>query len=329
MEDWLDEFAAPTTESEEPEENEDKKEEVRFDEFFANFGHFFKYAMIENFAAKSELPKFLLFHTTKEGKQPRALKQYKADVAEGQKSVFFIAADNLAEAENNPALVKFRELGVEVLLLTSPLDESALAQANYEGLSFVDITKESASLDFLPAQKDAEERLRKREEDKEFEQLFAFLKECDVSGKTFKVRLSARLAANTPFLFSASDFGQSAHMQKVLRAHNLSGKQDPQAMFGGLRVLDVNADHPAVKKLDALVRKNKKDPEVRRMAKLLLDAAAVASGYELLDKKEFTDYFLAKASTQLLNTEVEELVEEGEKKEEKETVVNGEDETDL
>ena len=68
--------------------------------------------------------------------------------AEGQKHVWFVTADSLAAARSSPHLEIFRKSGIEVLLLTDPIDEWVVGHlGEFEGMEFRDIRRGELDLE--------------------------------------------------------------------------------------------------------------------------------------------------------------------------------------
>lgn len=84
---------------------------------------------------------------------------------EGQKKIYFMAADNLAAAKEAPFVEKLVKRDYEVLYFVEPMDElCTLNMAKYKDLEFLDVTKEDLELEDdeadKEAQKEASEKLK-------------------------------------------------------------------------------------------------------------------------------------------------------------------------
>lgn len=77
---------------------------------------------------------------------------------EGQKNIFYLAADNLDAARQAPFVEKLLKQGYEVLYFVEPIDElTAVNLSKFKDLDFLDVTKEDLELD---GEEDDEESLK-------------------------------------------------------------------------------------------------------------------------------------------------------------------------
>ncbi|TGS34755.1 molecular chaperone HtpG, partial [bacterium M00.F.Ca.ET.180.01.1.1] len=87
-----------------------------------NFGVVLKEGLYEDYERREQLLKLARFRSTTSGEGGRSLADYVGAMKEGQKAIFFMAGDDRARLEASPQLEGFRARGIEVLLLTDPVD---------------------------------------------------------------------------------------------------------------------------------------------------------------------------------------------------------------
>ena len=110
---------------------------------------------------------------------------------------------------------------------------------------------------------------KKEEKTKDLNSLFEFIKN-HLHEKIKEVRPSMRLKDSVACL--SSDEGEmSAYMEKIMKA---TGQDAPDAK----RVLELNADHPAILKMKEMFEANKKDPKLQDYSQLLFDMAVIGEG---------------------------------------------------
>ncbi|GBF98644.1 endoplasmin, partial [Raphidocelis subcapitata] len=97
------------------------------------------------------------------------------------------------------------------------------------------------------------------------------------------VKLSARLAS-TPCVVVAGRFGQTANMERIMRAQAL-GDGAAAAAARAQRALEINPRHPLIKALLARVESDADDATAAESAALLFETALLESGYALDDPK--------------------------------------------
>jgi molecular chaperone HtpG len=79
----------------------------------------------------------------------------------------------------------------------------------------------------------------------------------------------------------SSDEGEmSAYMEKIMKA---TGQDAPDAK----RVLELNADHPAILKMKGMFEANKKDPKLQDYSQLLFDMAVIGEGGKIDNPSRF------------------------------------------
>merc|ERR1711904_175627 len=160
-------------------------------------------------------------------------------------------------------------------------------------------------------------------------------------GSGFKidgVTLSKRLV-NSPCVVVTSQFGYSAHQEKIMRAQAFQNKDQIQ-MMAGRKTLEINGNHPVVYDLLQKVKDNKEDPKAMDTAGTLFQTAMIESGYEISDPSDLATRVYKLMSQQLgvapdepvkeielpeeESSEEEEGESEGEEKEEKKGESEGE-----
>jgi molecular chaperone HtpG len=179
---------------------------------------------------------------------------------EGQEAIYYITADTLAAARNSPQLEVFKKKGIEVLLMTDRVDEWALNYLNdFDGTPLQSVAKGAVDLGKL---QDEAEKKAAEEAAEAFKPLLAKLKEA-LKDKAEDVRVTTRLV-DSPACLVVQDHGMSTQLARMLKQ---AGQSAPDVK----PVLEVNAEHPLVKKLDGSVHFND-------LAHILFDQALLAEG---------------------------------------------------
>ncbi|WP_353139858.1 molecular chaperone HtpG [Limnohabitans sp.] len=241
---------------------EDKSKQGKYSQFYAEFGAVLKEGLGEDFANKDKLAKLLRFASTSTDTVSVSFADYKARMKEGQEAIYYITADTMAAAKNSPQLEVFCKKGIEVLLMTDRVDEWALNFVQeFDGTPMQSVAKGAVDLGSL--QDDAE---KKAAEDaaETFKPVLAMLKEA-LKDKAEDVRVTTRLV-DSPACLVVQDHGMSMQLARMLKQ---AGQQAPDMK----PVLEVNADHPLVKKLSADA-----NPHFNDLAHILFDQALLAEG---------------------------------------------------
>ena len=243
--------------------DEDKQDAGKFSKFYADFGAVLKEGLGEDFANKDKIAKLLRFASSTTDSVSVGFADYKARMKEGQEAIFYITADSLAAAKNSPQLEVFRKKGIEVLLMSDRVDEWALGFLNeFDGTPLQSVAKGAFDLGKL---QDEEEKKATGEAAETFKPLLAKLKEA-LKDKAEDVRVTSRLV-DSPACLVVKDDGMSLQLARMLKQ---AGQSAPESK----PILEVNPEHPLVKKLDT--------PEgqihFHDLAHIVFDQALLAEG---------------------------------------------------
>ncbi|KQP12713.1 molecular chaperone HtpG [Pseudorhodoferax sp. Leaf267] len=235
-------------------------ESDKYARFYAEFGSVLKEGLGEDFANRERLAKLLRFASTQSDAVTVSFADYKSRMKEGQEAIYYITADSLAAAKNSPQLEVFKKKGIEVLLMTDRVDEWALNYLNeFDGTPLQSVAKGAVDLGKL---QDEDEKKAAEEAAETFKPLLAKLKEA-LKDKAEDVRVTTRLV-DSPACLVVQDHGMSTQLARMLKQ---AGQQAPEVK----PVLEVNAEHPLVKKLEGSVH-------FHDLAHILFDQALLAEG---------------------------------------------------
>eukprot|EP00475_Leptophrys_vorax_P026052 TRINITY_DN3650_c0_g2_i1.p1 TRINITY_DN3650_c0_g2~~TRINITY_DN3650_c0_g2_i1.p1 ORF type:complete len:801 (-),score=87.61 TRINITY_DN3650_c0_g2_i1:173-2542(-) len=249
--------------------------------FWQAFGRNLKLGCIEDTANHKRLAPLLRFFSSKSEDELISLDDYVSRMKPDQKTIYYIAADNVKSARSAPFLERLVQKDLEVLFLVEPVDEVAVTTLqSYQEKTFVDISKEDLDLG-----SDGEEDAAKAKEvEKEYQPLCDWMKGV-LGEKVAKVQVSQRIATS-PCVLVAGKFGWSANMERIMKAQTMG---DPQQMefMRGRRILEVNADHPIIKDLKAQSAVSPSNTQTRQMVDLLYETAHISSGFPPENPAEF------------------------------------------
>jgi molecular chaperone HtpG len=244
----------------EKDENATPEDKAKFAKFYREFGAVLKEGLGEDFANRDRLGKLLRFASTQSDAPSVALADYKARMKEGQEAIYYITAETLAAAKNSPQLEIFRKKGIEVLLMTDRVDEWALNYlSEFDGTPLQSVAKGAVDLGKLL---DEGEKKAAEEAAEAFKPVLARLKEV-LKDKAEDVRITTRLV-DSPACLVVTDSGMSMQLARMLKQ---AGQKIPEVK----PVLEVNAEHPLVKKLEG-------SDHFDDLAHILFDQALLAEG---------------------------------------------------
>ena len=184
---------------------------------------------------------------------------------EGQEAIYVITADTLAAAKSSPQLEIFRKKGIEVLLLVDRVDEWLLAHLyEFDGKPLQSVAKGAVDLGKL---EDEAEKKHAEEAAAAFKPVLDRLKEA-LKDRAKDVRVTTRLV-DSPACLVVEEGDMSGHLARLLKQ---AGQAAPKAQ----PILEVNAEHALVKRLDG-------NAHFDDLANILFDQALLAEGGQLDD----------------------------------------------
>ena len=239
---------------------DDKAKEGKYSRFYSEFGAVLKEGLGEDMGNKERIAKLLRFASTTHDGLNTSFADYKARMKEGQDAIYYITADTLAAAKSSPQLEVFKKKGIEVLLMTDRVDEWALNfLQDFDGTPLQSVAKGAVDLGKL---QNEEEKKAAEEAAEAFKPVLAQLKEA-LKDRADDVRATSRLV-DSPACLVVSDSGMSLQLARLLKQ---AGQPAPESK----PVLEVNPEHPLVKKLDGSVH-------FHDLAQILFDQAVLAEG---------------------------------------------------
>ena len=239
---------------------EQARDAGKYATFWREFGAVLKEGLGEDHANRERIAKLLRYASTTSDAATVSLADYKARMKEGQKAIYYITADTLAAAKNSPQLEVFKKKGIEVLLMTDRVDEWSLSYLReFDGTPLQSVAKGAVDLGDL---QDEAEKKAAEEAAESVKHLLDKLKEA-LKEQVEDVRVTTRLV-DSPACLVVKDAGMSMQLARML-------KQAGQRVPDSKPVLEINAEHPLVKKLDG-------HAHFDDLAHILFDQALLAEG---------------------------------------------------
>ena len=240
--------------------SEEAADQEKFKTFYAEFGSVLKEGLGEDFTNRDRILKLLRFATSSNDEVGTSLADYKAAMKEGQKAIYYITAESLAAAKNSPQLELFKKKGIDVLLMTERVDEWAMEFVHeFDSTPLQNVSKGAVDLGDL---QDAEEKKALEAAAEQFkpvvEKLSSTLKD-----KTKEVRVTTRLV-DSPACLVTAEGELSPQLIRML-------KQAGQPVPDSKPVLEINPEHPLVKKLEGA-------EQFDDLANVIFDQALIAEG---------------------------------------------------
>ena len=236
--------------------------------FWKEFGMVIKEGVVEDFANKEKISNLLRFASTSNDteEQTVSLKDYVGRMNKDQKNIYYVTADNYAAAKGSPHLEIFKEKNIEVLLLSDRVDEWLVANfGEFEEMSLKSIAK--GDLEDLDSKED---KKKKEKTVKDYEKVITKVQKI-LENQVKEVKVSSRLS-ESPSCLVADENEMGGNMERIMKS---MGQDIPDTK----PILEINPEHPLVKKLKTKVDKD--------LVKVLFDQAVLSEGGQIKEPAEF------------------------------------------
>ena len=242
--------------------------------FWKNFGMAFKEGIYEDPANRVEIAELSRFYSTNSTEKLTSLDEYISRVNEGQTNIYYITGDDVPTLRNNPQLEAFKEKGLEVLLLTDPIDEFWVQTlTNFKGYPLKHVSQADVDLKF--------ERKEPKADEGSLKKLTDFMAEL-FKNEVGKVVATEKLT-KSPVSLTVENGQMSIHLERLMRNHQ------QQTAFASSRILEVNPYHPLIIKLADSMFNDSERQTVEEVCRLLLDQAKISEGEAISDSSFFSE----------------------------------------
>jgi molecular chaperone HtpG len=262
-----------------------EKKPEEYATFWENFGAVLKEGLYEDFEHREALLALTRFHSTSEDGLVD-LPGYIERMKDGQEAIYYITGDEMETLAKSPQLEGFRARGVEVLLMTDPVDEFWVPSVGeFDGKALKSATRAGADLSGIGKDKAAgdDEDTKESDDDKPetpagVDALIAMVK-LELGEAVKDVRVSDRLT-DSPVCLVSDEGDIDIRLARLLKAN----QQLDETIT---RVLEVNPTHPLVTALAGIVGDDGAGTKLGDAAWLLLDQARILEGETLPDPTAF------------------------------------------
>ena len=252
------------------------KEAETYDKVWAAFGPVLKEGLYEDHERRGALLGLARFSTTA-GDKLRSLKEYVADLKPNQTEIYYLVGDSIDRLKSNPKLEAARARGVEVLLLTDPIDAFwTMMPQEFEGKPLKSLSQGDVDFGLVPLLDTAENKAEQKSAPEDDQATLTAVKDA-LGDKVSEVRASQRLTESASCLVASAQ-GRDRELERML------ARQDRGS--GAKPILELNMGHELVRALGA-ARTAGHPEDVTDLANLLLDQAHILDGEVPSDPSAF------------------------------------------
>jgi molecular chaperone HtpG len=238
-----------------------EKEPDAFNKIWDAFGPVIKEGIYEDFERREKLLALSRFSTT--AGEKRSLKQYVADFKPNQTEIYFLAGDSIERLKSNPRLEAAAARGIEVLLLTDPVDAFWTSmRLDYDGKPLRSLSQGDINFDLIPL---VEEHKDEAEPAADEAATIAIIK-ASLGDRVSDVKASTRLTTSASCLVAGSH-GPDLELERILSQQARGARTRP--------ILEINLRHPLVA---AIANKGGDAKVADDLSLLLLEQAQILDG---------------------------------------------------
>lgn len=240
-----------------------EKDPENFAKIWDAFGAVLKEGIYEDFERREKLLALSRFTTTSGEK--RSLKQVIADFKPNQTEIYYLVGDSIERLKSNPRLEAATARGIEVLLLSDPVDAFWTSMpSEFEGKPLKSLSQGDLNLDLIPRVDEADEA--KKDEPAADEAATIAVIKAALGERVSDVKASTRLTSSASCLVADSQ-GPSRELERILSQQNRGMRTKP--------ILEINLRHPMV---TAITKAQAGSKAVDDLSLLLLEQAQILDG---------------------------------------------------
>ena len=242
-----------------------KEQPEKFRTFYKAFGPIIKIGLNTDYTNREKLIELLRFESTKtvDGEYV-TLKEYSERMGADQKEVYYHSGTSKAQLLAHPNLEYFQDMGIEVLLLSDPVDVFVIPSIHeYDKKPLKSIEK--ADIDFSKQKKESAEPLA--------ENLLAPVLQLfrETLGEGIEDVIESHRLVNSPVTLVSGKDGLDSQIEKMM-------KMMQSDMPAAKRILEVNTSHPIIRNLSGMILADASNPLIKTAMKQLYEGALLLEG---------------------------------------------------
>jgi molecular chaperone HtpG len=256
-----------------------EKEPENYLEFWNNFGAVIKEGLCESLPAdeKEKLLEICLFRSALHDKQI-SLGEYITNMKEGQENIFYLSGDSIEKVKNSPQLEGFLKHGIDVLLFVDTVDDFWVNVIHsYKEKEMKSVTRSGIDMEKILKQKNEETKAEEVITD-ENQSLIDYFKKV-LGDIIMDAKISGKLV-DSPVCLAVAEGAMDIRMERYLKDQKQIGKS-----FA--KIIEINANHPIIKKISDAIAKNDYNFS-QELVLALYDQACIIEGEPVSDISAFS-----------------------------------------
>ena len=246
-----------------------KKDEAGYDTFWEQFGKVLKEGLYEDYEYRDKIAEITRAFSLKHQKLI-SLDTYLDEMADKQDKFYYLTADTLKQASSSPHLEGFKSKGIDVLLMTDPIDAFWMSQmGTFNDKSFVSISRDKYDLSELSGGQTEDQT-----QDADSNVISELIKDC-LGDLVEDVKPTSSLV-ESPVRLIAGEGGLDFNLERIMKAQN------PE-FEGSKKILEVNCNHELIKRMLDLSSDMQKT-----VSRVMFEQARILDGEMPSDPQQFS-----------------------------------------
>ena len=243
-------------------ENLGDKEPETFSRIWDGFGPVIKEGIWEDYERREKLLGLSRFTTTSGEK--RSIRQYVEALKPNQTEIYYLTGESVERLKANPKLESATARGIEVLLLTDPVDAFwTSAPLDFGGKPLKSLSQGDIDFGLIPLLEEKSEEDKAKDKPQADEAAIIAVIKDTLGERVSDVRASQRLTSSASCLVAGGD-GRDRALERLLAQQNRGAATRP--------ILEINMRHPLVTAISGT------DDTAKDLSFLLLEQAQILDG---------------------------------------------------
>ena len=257
--------------------DEEKAAIEKWNKFVTSYNRPMKEGLYSDYANREEIAEIVRFKSSDASgtgdNNWTSFADYVQRMKPEQKAIYYITGNDEKNLRDNPLLKAYTNKGFEVLIMADDIDDIVLpSYGKYKDFELKAVNRAGSDEELGVNKEEAEKK------EKEFKPVVEKIQKA-LGDQVKEVKLSKRLAEDSPSCIVVDENDPSFQMERMMRAMGQAGIEVKP-------ILEVNADHPIVAKL-----KDSDDENlIKDVSEVLLNQALLIAGVEIKEPNTFVKH---------------------------------------
>ena len=257
--------------------DEEKAAIEKWNKFVTSYNRPMKEGLYSDYANRDEIAEIVRFKSSDASgtgdNNWTSFADYVQRMKPEQKAIYYITGNDEKNLRDNPLLKAYTNKGFEVLIMADDIDDIVIpSYGKYKDFELKAVNRAGSDEELGVNKEEAEKK------EKEFKPVVEKIQKA-LGDQVKEVKLSKRLAEDSPSCIVVDENDPSFQMERMMRAMGQAGIEVKP-------ILEVNADHPIVAKL-----KDSDDVNlIKDVSEVLLNQALLIAGVEIKEPNTFVKH---------------------------------------